>query len=102
MSFGTFVTTHPELLTAATGDLHGLGAAMVAENAVAAGPTGGVLPAAADEVSALTAARFVAQASAYQVVSAQAAAVHELFVNALGTGATAYAVTEAANVIAAG
>jgi PE family len=34
--------------------------------------------------------------------SAQAAAIHELFVNALGNSAGSYAATEAANVIAAG
>lgn len=101
MSFGTFVNTHPEMLEAAAGDLHGIGAALAAGNAAAAGPTGGVVPAAADEVSALTAARFVSHASTYQAVSAQAAAIHELFVTTLSSGAGIYAATEAANVIAA-
>jgi hypothetical protein len=35
-----------------------------------------VIPAAADEVSALTAAQFAAHAQIYQEVSAQAAAIH--------------------------
>jgi hypothetical protein len=37
----------------------------------------------------------------YQAVSAQAAAIHEMFVNTLGTSAGSYAATEVANAIAA-
>jgi len=59
-------------------------------------------PAAADEVSALTAAQFATHAQMYQAISAQAAAIHEMFVNTLGAGAGSYAATEAANAIAAG
>ena len=54
----TFVTTQPEMLTAAAGQLQGIGAVMTAQNAAAAAPTTGVVPAAADEVSALTATQF--------------------------------------------
>ena len=96
-----FVTTQPELLTAAAGNLQGIGSAMVAQNEAAAAPTTGVVPAAADEVSALTAAQFAAHAQMYQAVSAQAAAIHEMFVNTLGTSARSYAATEAANAAAA-
>jgi hypothetical protein len=98
----SFVTTQPEALTAEAGNLQAIGAALSAQNAAAAGPTTGVVPAAADEVSALTAARFSAHAQIYQAVSAQAAAVHETFVNALATSAASYAATEAANAAAAG
>jgi hypothetical protein len=97
----SFVTTQPELLAAAAGNLGGIGSAIVAGNATAAAPTTGVMPAAADEVSALTAAQFAAHAQMYQAVSAQAAAVHELFVTTLGASADSYAATEAANAIAA-
>jgi PE family len=97
----SFVKTHPEMLAAAAGDLQTIGSTMTAENAAAAAPTIGVVPAAADEVSALTAAQFAAHAEMYQAVSAQAAAIHEMFVNTLGISAGSYAVTEAANVIAA-
>lgn len=97
MSFVSFVTTHPELLSAAAGDLHGIGAGIAAGNAAAAGPTGSVVPAAADPVSALTAAQFAAHAARYQAVSVQAAAVHESFVTTLGASAGSYAATEAAN-----
>jgi PE family len=98
----SFVTTQPEALTAAAVSLQGIGSAMSAQNAAAAAPTTGVVPAAADEVSALTAAQFAAHAQMYQAVSAQAAAIHEMFVNTLGTSAGSYATTEAANTVAAG
>jgi PE family len=98
----SFVTTQPEMLAAAAGNLQNIGAAMAAQNAVAAAPTTGVVPAAADEVSALTATQFAAHAQMYQAVSAQAAAVHGLFVRVLGASAGSYAATEAANTIAAG
>lgn len=98
----SFVTAHPEVLAAAAGDLHGVGAEMATQNAAAAGPTSAVVPAAADEVSMLTAAQFAAHAGGYQTVAAQAAAIHEMFVNTLGTSAASYAATEAANASAAG
>ena len=98
----SFLTTQPEALTAAAGNLLGIGSSMNAQNAAAAAPTTGVVPAAADEVSALTAAQFAAHAQMYQAVSAQAAAIHEMFVNTLGTSAGSYAATEAANAAAAG
>ncbi|BCO35965.1 PE family protein [Mycobacterium heckeshornense] len=98
----SFVTTQPEMLAAAAGDLQGIGAAMAAQNAAVAAPTTGVIPAAADEVSALTATQFAAHAQMYQAVSAQAAAVHEFFVRVLGASASSYAATEAANTIATG
>jgi PE family len=98
----SFVTTQPETLSAAAGDLQGIGGDVAAQNAAAASPTTGVIPAAADEVSALTAAQFAAHAQLYQAVSAQAAAIHEMFVNTLSTSAGSYAATEAANAVAAG
>jgi hypothetical protein len=61
-----------------------------------------VIPAAADEVSALTATQFAVHAQMYQAVSAQADAIHQLFVSTLGTSATSYAATEAANAMATG
>ncbi|OBI92618.1 PE family protein [Mycobacterium asiaticum] len=96
----SYVTTQPEALTAAAASLQGIGTALDAQNAASAAPTTGVVPAAADEVSALTAAQFAAHAQLYQAVSAQAAAIHELFVNTLSTSAGSYAATEAANAAA--
>jgi hypothetical protein len=98
----SFVTAQPEALVAAAGALQGIGSSLSAQNAAAAAPTTGVVPAAADEVSALTAAQFAAHAQMYQAVSAQAAAIHELFVNTLGVSSGSYAATEAANAAAAG
>jgi hypothetical protein len=89
------------MLSGAAGDLQGIGSAVSAGNAAAAAPTTGVLPAAADEVSALTAAQFAAHAQMYQDFSAQAAAIHEQFVATLATSAGSYLATEAANAAAA-
>jgi hypothetical protein len=98
----SFVTTQPEALAAAAGSLQAIGSTLSAQNAAAAAPTTGVVPAAADEVSALTAAQFAAHAQMYQAVSAQAAAIHEQFVNTLSMSGATYGVTEAANAAAAG
>lgn len=98
----SFVMTQPEMLAAAAGDLQGIGSAVNAVDAAAAGPTTGVVPAAADPVSALTAAQFAAHARLYQTISAQAAAIHEQLVATLGANANAYAATEAANAASAG
>ena len=57
----------------------------------------GVIPAAADEVSAAIAAVFGAHAQGFQALSAQAAAFHQQFIQALTTGAGAYAGVEAAS-----
>ena len=96
----SFVTTQPEALTYAAGKLQTLGSAMAAESAAAAAPTTGMVPAAADEVSALQATIFAAYGNLYQSVNAQAAAIHELFVNTLGASAGSYAATESGNSIA--
>jgi hypothetical protein len=98
----SFVTTQPEALSSAATALGGIGSSLNAQSTAVAAPTTGVVPAAADEVSALTAAQFVAHAQLYQAVAAQAAAIHEQFVNTLGTSAGSYAATEAANAAAAG
>jgi len=97
----SFVNTAPEALTAAAAALQTLGAEMTAGDAAAATPTTAVVPAAADEVSALTAAQFSAQGALYQQLSAQATAINEQFVNALATSAGSYATVEAANAAAA-
>lgn len=95
----SFVNIVPEMLSAAADNLQSVGAAMSAQNAAAAASTTGLIPAAADEVSALTAAQFAAHAQMYQVVSAEASAIHQAFVTVLATSAASYAVTEAANAV---
>lgn len=62
--------------------------------------TAELAPAAADEVSALTATQFNFHAAMYQAVGAQAIAMNEAFVAMLGASADSYAATEAANIIA--
>ncbi len=98
----TFVTTQPELLSAAAANLAAIGSTLSAQNAAAAAPTTGVVPAAADEVSALTATQFATHASMYQSISAQAEAIHQMFVATLNASANSYLATEAANAAAAG
>ncbi|MEB3031017.1 PE family protein [[Mycobacterium] nativiensis] len=98
----SFVTAQPEILTAAAGSLSGIGDAMTTGMTAAAAPTTGVLPPAADMVSAMTAAQFSAHAQMFQQVSAQAAAVHQQIVATLSGNSNAYALTEAANASSAG
>jgi predicted ribonuclease toxin of YeeF-YezG toxin-antitoxin module len=98
----SFVTTQAESLTTAAGHLATIGSAMSASNSTVAQPTVGLVPAAADEVSALTAAAFAAHGVWYQEISAQADAIHQLFVATLQASAGSYAATEAANAAAAG
>jgi hypothetical protein len=97
----SFVFTQPAALTAAGANLAAIGSAINALNAAQAAPTTGLVPAAADQVSAVTAAAFAAHGALYQEVSAQAATIHQLFVATLQASAGSYAATEAANVIAA-
>lgn len=96
----SFVNVDPEALAGAASQLGAVGAAMDAQNAAAAGPTSGVVPAAADEVSQLLAAQLRMQARMYQSVSAQASAVHDSLVKTMAASADSYAATEAANAAA--
>ena len=98
----SFVSTQPEELTTAATNLQDIGSAMAAQSVAAAAPTTGVVPAAADAVSELTASQFAVQGKLYQTVSAQAAAIHEMVVSTLAGSAGSYAATEAANAVATG
>ncbi|WP_459797708.1 PE family protein, partial [Mycobacterium riyadhense] len=93
----SFVIAAPEMVTAAATDLAGIRSVISAANAAAAVPTTSVLAAGADEVSAAIAALFGAHAQAYQALSAQAVAFHDQLVEALNSGASAYAAAEFAN-----
>ena len=93
----SFVSIVPEILSTTADNLQSVGLRLQAQNTAAVVPTTGLIPSAADEVSALTAAQFASHAAGYQAVSAHAAAVHELFVGALAASAGSYAATEAAN-----
>jgi hypothetical protein len=98
----SMVSAQPEMLAAAAAELQALNAAVWAGNAAAAAPTTGVVPAAADVVSMLTAAQFASHARLYQQISAQAAAVREQLATTLAISAGSYAATEAANTAAVG
>jgi PE family len=93
----SFLATQPDNMAAAAGELQAIGSDLTARNAAAATRTTSVVPAGADEVSALTATQFAAHAQMYQAVSAQAAAIHDMFVATLAASAAAYADSEAAN-----
>ncbi len=93
----SFVIAAPDLVAMATEDLAGIGASLTAANAAAAVPTSGLLAAAGDEVSAAIAALFSSHGQQYQAMSAQAAAFHARFVQALAGAMGAYAAAEAAN-----
>ena len=71
----SFVTTQPAELAAAAGKLEAIGSTMDAQNAAALAPTTtGVVPAAADEISALQASLFTAYGTLYQKINADAEA----------------------------
>lgn len=98
----SFLTTHPEALAAAAGELQTIGSALTAQNTAAAGPITGLAPAAADEISMLQATQFSAYGTLYEQISAQAAAMQEMFVHTLRASAESYGSTETANSAAAG
>jgi PPE-repeat protein len=93
----SFVTTQPEALDYAATKLEGIGTSLAAQNTAATASTTAVAPAAADEVSALQATQFTAYGNLYQQLSAEATAIHQAFVQMLGTTADSYGATEAAN-----
>jgi triacylglycerol lipase len=98
----SYVIAAPEMLAAAAADVAGIGSSLSEANAAAATRTTGVLAAAEDEVSAAVAAVFSAHGQGFQALSAQAAAFHAEFVQALKSGAGSYASGEAANLAALG
>lgn len=97
----SFVTAYPEVLAAAASNLQSIGASLNVANATAAGPTTGVVPAAVDEVSVLTAAQFATHAARFQELHARAAQIQAALSATLATSAGSYAETEAANAAAA-
>jgi PE family len=90
----SFVLAAPDALLTAASDLAGIGSTLRTANAQAAIPTTGVLAAAGDEVSTQIAALFSQHANGYQQLSAEVAAFHEKFVQALSGGANTYAAAE--------
>ncbi|WP_096290358.1 PE family protein [Mycobacterium ahvazicum] len=97
-----YLRAQPDVLNAVAGELHGVNAAVRERSSAAATTTTGVVPAAADVVSILTAAQFASHAELFQVVSAQAAVVREQLAATLGISAGSYAATEIANATVVG
>lgn len=93
----SFVTVAPDSVSAAATDLESLGSTINQANSVAARSTTALLPAAEDEVSAAIASLFGEHGTAFQALSAQAAAFHDEFVHAMRTGVGAYLSTELSN-----
>ncbi|ORV93319.1 PE family protein [Mycobacterium gordonae] len=87
----------PELLASTATDLSDIGSALMTANAATVAPTAGLLPPAADEISAAITSVFADHARVYQVLSRQAAAFHDQFVQTLSAAAGSYAAAEAAN-----
>jgi hypothetical protein len=98
----SFVNAVPQALTAAAGELAGIGSALAAANAAAlatasADPMPANSPAAADAVSAALVAVFSAHGLGYQSLGTELAELHEQIVQALRSGGASYAAAEAEN-----
>jgi PE family len=93
----SYVVAETGLLQAAASDLAGIRTALADAASVVAGPTTGVMPAAADEVSGALASLFGNFGEQFQVLNAQAQAFHTQFVAMMNSGAGAYLSTELAN-----
>jgi hypothetical protein len=93
----SFVIAAPDLVQGAAQDLAGIRASLAEAAATVAAPTTGVVPAAADEVSAAISALFGNFGQEFQLLSAQAQAFHAQFVGLMNAGAGAYLSTEVAN-----
>jgi PE family len=92
----SLVITAPDTLTAAATDIADIESWLDAAHRSAATPTAGLVAAADDEVSTAVASLFSSHAQQYQALSAQAAAFHTRFAQALHAGAGKYAAAEAA------
>jgi hypothetical protein len=98
----SFLMAQPEILDAASRELHRINASVREGSSAVATPTVGVAPAAADAVSILTAQQFSRHGQLFQEISAQAALVREQLATTLGISAGSYAATEIANTAAVG
>ena len=81
----SFVIAAPDLVQGAAQDLAGIRASLAEAAAMVVGPTTGVVPAAADEVSAAISAMFNF-GQQFQALSAQAQAFHTQFVSLMNAG----------------
>ncbi|BBZ40179.1 hypothetical protein MCNS_32420 [Mycobacterium conspicuum] len=94
----SYVVTAPEWIESAAAELKSMSAELDAAHASVTASTTGLVPAGADEVSTAVTALFAEYGKEFQKLGTQASAFHQQFVQALSSGAGAYAATEAANV----
>jgi hypothetical protein len=95
----SYVIAAPTALAAANEQLAGIGSTLRDAHIAAAAPTAAALAAGADEVSTAITTLFNAHAAEFQALSAQAAAFHAQFVQALAAGVDSYASAEATNAL---
>ncbi|OBF61037.1 PE family protein [Mycobacterium sp. 852002-51971_SCH5477799-a] len=98
----SFLMAQPEILTAASRELHRINASVREGNSAVAISTTRVTPAAADAVSILTAQQFSRHGQLFQEISAQAALIREQLATMLGISAGSYGATEVANTASVG
>jgi hypothetical protein len=91
----SFVITAPEMMTAAATDLAGIGSALSEAHTAAMAATVGLVPAAADEVSAAVTHLFSGYAQGFHELVGKAAASQGQFAEHLKAGAFSYASIEA-------
>jgi len=92
----SYLIAVPEAMSAAATDVASIGSAVTAASQDVALSTTGVIAAAEDEVSEAIAALFSAHGQSYQALSAEVAAFHERFLQALNGAAGAYTAADAA------
>ena len=97
-----YLVTAPELLATTAADVGEIRSAIIDANASAVGPTGGLVPAANDEVSEAIANVFGGYGQQYQALLTKAAAFHDNFTHALAAAGNTYTQAEAASVEALG
>ncbi|WP_156687082.1 PE family protein [Mycobacterium sp. Marseille-P9652] len=93
----SYVIADPEIMAAAASDVAAIGSTVQAAHLVAAAPTVGVLPAAADEVSAGIAQIFSQVGQEFQSLAGQAVAYGQQFAQHLTGSGASYAAAEAVN-----
>jgi PE-PPE domain/PE family len=92
----SFVTTAPQMLADAAGNLTNIGSMVEEATTLASFPTTAVAPAGADEVSMMISALFESHGQQFQALAAQGSAFHAQFAQLMGSAGSAYQEAEAA------
>jgi YVTN family beta-propeller protein len=93
----SYLIAAPEAVATASADLSGIGEAINEATAAAVPSTIGIVPPAADEVSAAITRLFGTYSQGFHALSARSAAFHTQFMQALNSAGSAYAAAEATN-----